>query len=1272
MTRCEYPAQVTANDGSTLRIGITAQQRVDSASSIHSYNLPQISIGVPYCTKVVNVTCGNLSPFTCSSFFRDQKLIGQIQTRDLSVHATLGILNFDASPFALTWEDTKNRYAPYIVIYPGLCPAHLNSTLQDGACEATITLPCAMENETPRVFRQPAGVLNLPSPSCCGSSVLLTGSTFSSNAETTTRVRAGNSGTEQTQWISDTSIWIKTAAAAGSVASLKVAITVHNQAGSVTAAVSYDRPESFSARISGLRVGQLDLEFFCPGNMNSARPFLDFNQVLPSVLPPVLDTDALLTTENITNRAQDIDKIFVLGSGDGNLTLFARNERLHAFVDDYPCVSLKMKQMPSEINPDVAIKIEFSCQLRTPVPDWVQRARNDANLSRSMSIVIFGSKMDQPCLKIIRTGDTSATCSVLRNYSEFAISRKLAFDESKERKLAALCTASVLSLGPSENDTLPASIPVWTEIENPGCEADTSYYGRFAANEPPQRGRSLRMLAIGGDNMGVHHITPMASVGLSAAERTLWTSSSTTQCRLSAGVKTSVRTVLSTGLRPGSLSELVSYDLTQIRDAVDWKRNNVPTTGSVTVSVTGVSFGVMASTSRLRVAGSSGELTVWFSDSSVSVMAAAGASNHSVVRLTMEQRFDGSLTGTLSYDSPLDTNVKPTHNPSSGRSTITVVGFDLALFDTSAQIRMGGSACEASRWISATALQCRLSSGAGSAHSMVVTIFKQSSPYSYDDVDTRLNPISPFSFCYEAPNTINSLTKSGYGGYGSTRGGWLLTIQGTGFGKFSDAVRIIVESNLWTKENRAGVGAVKLLPGRIECKIPRASLCVGCGDSSMFDARTSGHYRTIGVHWTKEHHPEQLDQLLCLVPAGVGNTLAALMAVNDQQGENQNLFSYLRPTLKSVSSADYCSEGACGAMSQTLIYTESPSEGDVTANRLLYLRGDNFGPAKPVKSTWLGRGAAPQSLAATVQVQFGNTPCTEVKVFGGGTLITCKIAARPPGWVGCNIEHVTVVSGGQMSAEFSKHSILSLEPMPLVVPVNQNKKATAWIDGDGAGMTITFGRKPTGTAWMPLRTTMGRPFRSRPGARSDDFKMLCDTSPQPVIVDNFGGSCDTVLISMAAIPLVSDRPSTPVSAPSSLLGAGARCYWKDPSIFQVLFGANAAITVNQNPPETLRLRPGVVYTWGAPSYAADGEVLVETPATPWMLPYAPDAFEPLPYADTPKVYLEGETVVGVCDKLVMVAHVPWASGSREKGLLFTWSSEPDLTVIFSWLLNLAQ
>ena len=234
--------------------------------------------------------------------------------------------------------------------------------------------------------------------------------------------------------------------------------------------------------------------------------------------------------------------------------------------------------------------------------------------------------------------------------------------------------------------------------------------------------------------------------------------------------------------------------------------------------------------------------------------------------------------------------------------------------------------------------------------------------------------------------------------------------------------------------------------------------------------------------------------------------------------------------------------------------------------------------------------------------------------------------------------------------------------MPLVVPLNANKKPTAWIDGDGTGMTITFGRKPTGTTWSPMRTSMGRPYRSRPGSRSDDFKMLCDTSPQPTVLENFGGSCDAMLVSLAAFPLVTDFPGTPVTSPTSLLGAGARCYWKSYSVFQVVFGIDAAIAVNQNPPATLRLRSGVVFAFGSPSYAADSEVLVETPLTPRPLAYSTEVLDPLPYAELPEVYLEGETVVGICDKLVLVANVVWASGSRQKGLLFSWSSEPDLTV----------
>ena len=75
----------------------------------------------------------------------------------------------------------------------------------------------------------------------------------------------------------------------------------------------------------------------------------------------------------------------------------------------------------------------------------------------------------------------------------------------------------------------------------------------------------------------------------------------------------------------------------------------------------------------------------------------------------------------------------------------------------------------------------------------------------------------------------------------------------------------------------------------------------------------------------------------------------------------------------------------------------------------------------------------------------------------------------------------------------------------------------------------------------------------------------------------------------------------------------------------------------------LRLRPGVVFAYGAPSYATDGEILVETPATPWPIPYSAETVEPQPYADSPKIYLQGPTAVGFCDMLVIIAHIPWES-----------------------------
>jgi hypothetical protein len=1223
---------------------ITADQRIASLSSVHSYNLPDVNVNLPYCKQNKTAICSHVPPFGCVGDFRGLKLVGFVHVVNLILVERF--YNYERSPFDLTYENPMEALRVHTSIESAYCPGQMNST-KENECTFRIVLPCSVLKASPGNFSSPQGIQNLPAPRCCGSALLISGSGFGSTGLMTSQLRVGDTANERTEWFSDSMIWIKSAYASGNVATMKVAITSNQRGGSITGVISYDRPTVRSARIEGLLAPLLEVKFFCAGFLNSNGPVLDITKGLPvqENLPPVLDVDDGLNSTQLIARANEI----LLFEQLDDWKTSGNKITLHGFIDHQPCVSIHLRQ-PSNLSA-AAVGIEFACQLATPVPEHYL----NKTLMFSPSIAVFASQNDLfQCLKIERRTEQEAVCL---GHGETS--------STPEQTLKALCTtkSSTGKLFDADFANFTASAPIWKDIEPPSCEGTPPYQGEFSANEPPRRGMSVRMLALAGKDMGLHHITPMAVVGWSSAERSLWTSSSLVTCRISAGVKSTMHVLVTSGQRTGTLTELVSYDAPKIRDAVDWHRINIPTTDSLSLYITGSSFGEMDPTAIVRVAGSAAESTNWVGDSSVAAMSTAGAFNHTVVRLTVEQRLDGSLSGAVSYDSPLDTNVAPTRQPSTGKSTITVVGFNFASFDTTSMVRLGGSACEASRWVSATTLVCRLASGVGSAHSLIVTIFKQSSPYSYDDVDIRLNPVDPFQFSFEAPAPESALTKSGFGGFGSTRGGWLVTIQGRNFGSASDLTRVIVESSIWSSPGHEGVVPEILTRGRVECKIPRASLCKGCGDSSMYDARNKGHYTEIGALWTEANHPRERDQLLCMIPAGFGQNLGAIVAVSDQQGKHHNMFSYIRPTLSSVSSQDFCSEGTCGALAsrESFIFTTNPSEGDITVDRRIYLRGDNFGPALAVEST---RGTSSMDASSTM-VHYGEHQCSDIKVLAGGTLVTCMIPSRAPGLVGCAVEKVKITVGGQVSAEASKNAILSLEAMPLVVPPNVNKKATVWIHGDGAGLTMIFGRKPTGTTWSPVRTTMGRPYRVRPGSRSDDFKLACDMSPQPVVMESFGGSCEAILVSLAQIPLVSQVPSIPKPASPSLLGAGARCYWRSSAEFHVIFGSNAAITINQNPPATLRLRPGVVFVYGAPSYSADTELLVETPVTPYPRIYSnePDTKnEAQPYAEALTVYLEGEATIGICDKLVLTAHVPRASGSRESGLVFEWSSTPDLAV----------
>jgi hypothetical protein len=89
-------------------------------------------------------------------------------------------------------------------------------------------------------------------------------------------------------------------------------------------------------------------------------------------------------------------------------------------------------------------------------------------------------------------------------------------------------------------------------------------------------------------------------------------------------------------------------------------------------------------------------------------------------------------------------------------------------------------------------------------------------------------------------------------------------------------------------------------------------------------------------------------------------------------------------------------------------------------------------------------------------------------------------------------------------------------------------------------------------------------------------------------------------------------------------------------------------------------------TFGAPSYAVDIDILVVSPTT---LRYPPDEKSakvdgfPSARAIPPRVILQSPAYIGPCDDLLVIAVVDYASGSRDTGLLYVWSSVPDLTPI---------
>lgn len=199
-----------------------------------------------------------------------------------------------------------------------------------------------------------------------------------------------------------------------------------------------------------------------------------------------------------------------------------------------------------------------------------------------------------------------------------------------------------------------------------------------------------------------HDYSLSGRVAASAAQVTMWTSDTLCTLQTAGGDVWSQPLTATLALQVSTLSMVFTYD--HARGLSGALRGNVPSTGSVRVSIQGAGFGLAGCCSRLRVAETAAEATSWTSDSTI----ALGLSQFGMVRasaavvLTSGMLRRGTQTQAVSFDCASSLSYRPRgagqiwrRNVAHAKSvaSLTVHGALFGAVDASPAGAMGASTC---------------------------------------------------------------------------------------------------------------------------------------------------------------------------------------------------------------------------------------------------------------------------------------------------------------------------------------------------------------------------------------------------------------------------------------------------------------------------------------------------------------------------------------------------------------------------------------------------
>ena len=169
-------------------------------------------------------------------------------------------------------------------------------------------------------------------------------------------------------------------------------------------------------------------------------------------------------------------------------------------------------------------------------------------------------------------------------------------------------------------------------------------------------------------------------------------------------------------------SSLYFMNMQMFRPALHARHGNLPSNGDSMVTISGRSFATSTATPASSIGTTSCQLTTWISDSSLLCKSPQGimASRHLVVTAGIR---GGTMTDSLSYDTPRLSLVSYWNVPTSGNANVTVYGAaaSFGISDYTLTSRVMCTGMERSAWISDTTVQCGVAHGIGGTLRVIVT-----------------------------------------------------------------------------------------------------------------------------------------------------------------------------------------------------------------------------------------------------------------------------------------------------------------------------------------------------------------------------------------------------------------------------------------------------------------------------------------------------------------------------------------------------------------------